>query len=74
MPRKIRQLRADRRRAGFHSDTRRGKGSHTYWTHALLAADQVTLSGADGNDAKPYQEREVRIALAKLREAQRRQS
>lgn len=71
MPRKVRELRTDLRRAGFVSAARRGKGSHTYWEHPLLPADQVTLAGQDGDDAKPYQEREVRTALARVREAQR---
>jgi predicted RNA binding protein YcfA (HicA-like mRNA interferase family) len=73
MPRKLRELRADSRRAGFVSDTRRGKGSHTYWEHPLLPGERVTLAGADGDDARPYQERDVRAALAKRREGSRRQ-
>ncbi|MGA7933236.1 MAG: type II toxin-antitoxin system HicA family toxin [Kovacikia sp.] len=32
-----------------------GKGSHTKWLHPLYPG-RVTLSGKDGNDAKPYQE------------------
>ncbi len=73
MPRKLRQLRADLRRAGFTSETRRGKGSHTYWEHPLLPADRVTMSGHDGDDAQSYQEKGVREALEKLREVQREQ-
>ncbi len=48
---------------------RPGKGSHTVWGHTLVP-DTVTLSGADGDDAKPYQEREVRNLLDKVRKAQ----
>ncbi|HEX5503235.1 MAG TPA: type II toxin-antitoxin system HicA family toxin [Thermomicrobiales bacterium] len=70
MPRKIRQLKADLRRAGFM--WRPGKGSHTVWGHELIP-DQVTLSGKDGDDARDYQERTVQALLAKVREAQRRQ-
>lgn len=70
MPRKIRQLKADLRKAGFVE--RPGKGSHTNWAHPLLPSG-VTLSGHDGDDAKPYQERDVREALQKLRDAQGRQ-
>ena len=36
-----------------------GKGSHTNWIHPLY-------SGKDGNDAKPYQEKEIR-PLARIR-------
>jgi hypothetical protein len=35
-----------------------GKGSHTKWSHPSLA-DKLTLSGNDGNDARPYQESAV---------------
>ncbi len=70
MPRKIRELKAELRRAGFTEQP--GKGSHTGWRHPLLP-DKVTLSGKDGDDAKPYQERNLRTTLATLRDAQRRQ-
>ena len=69
MPRKIRELKADLRRAGFVSEP--GKGSHTGWRHPLLP-DKVTLSGSDGDDAKPYQEKQLRAILEKLRDAERR--
>jgi predicted RNA binding protein YcfA (HicA-like mRNA interferase family) len=71
MPRKIRELKADLRRAGFTEHP--GKGSHTGWRHPLLR-DKVTLAGSDSDDAKPYQEKQVRTILDKLHEAQRRQS
>ncbi len=70
MPRKIRELKADLQRAGF--SWRSGKGSHTVWRHPDIS-DEVVLSGGDGDDAQPYQERDVRRVLQKLREAQRRQ-
>ena len=38
---------------------RAGKGSHTVWSHAKLE-ESITVSGHDGDDAKPYQERDVR--------------
>jgi hypothetical protein len=37
-----------------------------------LPAEQITLSGHDGDDAKPYQERAVRAILEKLNEARMR--
>ncbi len=73
MPRKIRELKADLRRAGFEELRRRGKGSHSYWEHPAVPAARVNLAGADGDDAQHYQERAVRDALAQVRQAQRRQ-
>lgn len=52
MPRKIRQLRADLRRAGFHLDSKRGKGSHTYWSHPLVPYP-VVLSGQAAMEMTP---------------------
>jgi predicted RNA binding protein YcfA (HicA-like mRNA interferase family) len=63
MPRKIRQLKADLRRAGFEQPADRGKGSHAFWVHAATGVN-VTVSGHDGDDAKAYQEKEVRVAIA----------
>ncbi len=67
MPRKIRQLRADLRKAGFIL-TDRGKGSHEVWEHPVVARASVTLSGRDGDDAKPYQERDLRQAMERVQE------
>jgi len=61
MPRKVRELKADLRRAGFTE--RPGKGSHTVWTHPR-ASGRVTVSGHDGDDARPYQEQEARLRIA----------
>ncbi len=67
MPKKIRELKAILRKAGFSS--RPGKGSHTFWVHSALT-DRITISGADGDDAQHYQEAAVRNVLRKLREVQ----
>ncbi|MBB1074174.1 type II toxin-antitoxin system HicA family toxin [Rhodoferax sp. 4810] len=56
MPKKIRELKSLLYKAGC--DLEQGKGSHTKWSHPLLT-DKLILSGADGADAKPYQERAV---------------
>ena len=64
MPPKIRQLKAALNKAGFF--WRPGKGSHTVWTHPILPDLEVTISGHDGHDAKPYQEKDVRDALRDL--------
>jgi hypothetical protein len=69
MPPKIRELKADLRRAGFTE--RPGKGSHTVWSHPLVY-ERIVLAGSDGDDAKTYQQRAVRVALVKLRQAQER--
>lgn len=63
MPKKLRELKTMLRKAGFVQ--RAGKGSHTVWSHPDLS-EKVVLSGKDGNDAKPYQERDVLAALGKL--------
>jgi predicted RNA binding protein YcfA (HicA-like mRNA interferase family) len=56
MPRKIRQLIADLERAGFSN--RGGKGSHRNYEHPWGII--VTVSGRPGDDARPYQEKQVR--------------
>lgn len=63
MPRKLRQLIADLERAGFVD--RGGKGSHRNFTHPKGL--RVTLSGGPGDDAKHYQERDVRRAVATVK-------
>ena len=67
MSKKIRELKAMLRKAGFF--VRAGKGSHTVWEHPDLA-DDIVISGRDGDDAKPYQELDVRKILRKLKEVQ----
>jgi len=59
MPRKVRQLIADLERAGFV--LRGGKGSHRNFQHPK--GYRVTLSGHRGDDAKHYQERDVKLAI-----------
>jgi predicted RNA binding protein YcfA (HicA-like mRNA interferase family) len=49
MPRKVRQLRADLRRAGW--GVVRQFGSHQIWKHPLLPGVEVNLAGQDGADA-----------------------
>ena len=72
MPRKIRQLMTDLRRAGFVELPRRGKGSHSVWEHPTYPEiPVVTLAGQLGEDAKLYQERDVRNALARVKGRER---
>ena len=68
MVRKLRQLRADLQRAGFA--VARQTGSHQTWQHPDVPGYSLTVAGADGADAQPYQERDVRDALARARAAQ----
>ncbi len=65
MPRKIRELKRDLRKAGFRLVPRRGKGSHMAWAHPDVPGT-VTLSGHDGDDADHYQEDDVRKAIQKV--------
>ena len=65
MPRKIRQLLADLRSSGFMEIRSRGKGSHRKLLHPEFPG-AVTLSGKLGDDAKPYQERQVRRAVEEV--------
>lgn len=70
MPKKIRELKSLLLQNGFTCLP--GKGSHTNWYHTLLPG-RVTISGKDGNDAKPYQEKDVNNALKRIAESQKSQ-
>jgi predicted RNA binding protein YcfA (HicA-like mRNA interferase family) len=61
VPRKIRQLIADLERAGFVL-VAGGKGAHRKFRHPKYTGS-VVLSGGDGDDAKAYQEKQVRNAI-----------
>ena len=64
MPRKVRQLIADLHASGFRA-VPGGKGSHRKFRHAKFAGG-VILSGADGDDAHYYQEKQVRNATREV--------
>jgi predicted RNA binding protein YcfA (HicA-like mRNA interferase family) len=70
MPKKIRELKSLLKKAGFIDEP--AKGSHTKWSHPLLPG-KITLSGKDSNDAKTYQEKDVRNALNHLTQIQKDQ-
>jgi predicted RNA binding protein YcfA (HicA-like mRNA interferase family) len=63
MPRQIRELIEDLHRAGFVN--RGGIGSHPNFQHA--SGQRITISGKPGDDAKPYQEREVQRKIAEAK-------
>jgi predicted RNA binding protein YcfA (HicA-like mRNA interferase family) len=62
MPRKVRELIQDLKKAGFREMSGGGKGSHRKFTHPNFPG-AVTLSGKSGADAKPYQEAQVQRAI-----------
>jgi len=62
MPKKIRELKSMLQRVGLVM--RAEKDSHTVWSHAKLE-ESITVSGHDGDDAKPYQEKDVRQIIRK---------
>ena len=55
MSKKIRELVTALEQAGFRRKP--GKGSHRKYIHP--DGRQLVLSGKDGDDAKPYQEKQV---------------
>ena len=70
MARKIRQLKADLRKAGAYQTSQRG--SHTKWKHARIPSEVLILAGHDGDDADFYQERDVQRFLRLIARAERR--
>lgn len=59
MPRKIKDLICDLERAGFVN--RGGKGSHRNFKHP--SGIKITISGKSGDEAKRYQEREIKAVI-----------
>lgn len=66
MPRKIRELIHDLTAAGFYEIPGGGKGAHRKFAHGRYAG-AVTLSGQTGEDAKPYQEQQVKRAVEQVK-------
>ena len=62
MPRKIRDLIAALERAGFKD--RGGKGSHRNFKHP--SGVHITISGKSSDDAKPYQEKSLSVAIKEV--------
>lgn len=60
MPKKIKKLIQQLEKAGFIN--RGGKGSNRNFVHPKVAKP-VTISGNDGDDAKPYQEKAIKQAI-----------
>jgi predicted RNA binding protein YcfA (HicA-like mRNA interferase family) len=53
--------------AGFYEIPGGGKGSHRKFSHVQYPG-AVTLSGASGDDAKHYQEKQVRQAIEQVQQ------
>ncbi len=70
MPKKVRELKAMVSKVGYILQPGRGKGSHTYWKHSLLAEEPLTIPGkdGDGDDAPLYLEKNIQRVLKKLEE------
>lgn len=64
MPKKIRELKAMLRKAGFSEES--GRGSHVNFWYEGVHGTYVTICGNDGQDAKRYLERQVQSAIEKL--------
>jgi predicted RNA binding protein YcfA (HicA-like mRNA interferase family) len=60
VPPKIRELEGRLRKAGFSRQA--SKGSHRKWIHPT--GKFVIMSGSEGEDAKRYQENQVKEAIA----------
>ena len=61
MPSKVRELIVELERAGFVN--RSGKGNHRNFVHPNMVKP-ITISGNPGDDAKHYQVRAARLAIA----------
>ena len=67
MPNKIRNLVKMLKDAGFKEIRGGGKGAHRKFTHPNFAG-AVTISGKLGDDAKPYQSKQVEQAIERIEE------
>ncbi|MDE0145697.1 MAG: type II toxin-antitoxin system HicA family toxin [Nitrospira sp.] len=67
MPRKIRVLIQELKEAGFYEIRGGGKGAHRKFAHVKYAG-AVTLSGQSGDDAKLYQEQQVKQAVERVKQ------
>jgi predicted RNA binding protein YcfA (HicA-like mRNA interferase family) len=64
VPRKIRELVSNLEKAGF-TRVYGGKGSHRKFVHPKFRGF-VLISGREGDDAHPYQEKQLRRALREI--------
>jgi predicted RNA binding protein YcfA (HicA-like mRNA interferase family) len=71
MPKKIRELNAMLRQAGWEMVAGGEKGSHSKWRHPN-SQRRLTLSGNDGDDAQQYQQQAVTNAVKEVKPAKDR--
>ena len=67
MPEQIRKLIKKLKDAGFKEIRGGGKGAHRKFTHENFPG-AVTISGNSGDDAKPYQIKQVEQAIERIKE------
>ena len=67
MPRKVREVIRALLDAGFYEIPGGGKGSHRKYSHSRFPG-AVTISGGAGDDAKHYQEKQVRRAIDRVQQ------
>jgi len=60
-------LTKDLTEAGFVLLPGRGKGDHRIYVHPDVPGTTVVLDGRPGDDARPYQEKDVRENIEKVR-------
>ncbi len=65
MPRKIRQLLEDYKKAGYYIVPGAGKGDHRKLKHPSVKKSYI-LDGKSGSDCKHYQEKDLKAALKEL--------
>ncbi len=65
MPRKVRELLQDYRKAGFRI-VKGGKGDHRKLRHEMLTGAFI-VDGKEGADCKPYQEKDLQKALTRIK-------
>jgi predicted RNA binding protein YcfA (HicA-like mRNA interferase family) len=66
MPRKIRELVRDLKKAGYELD--RQRGSYRIFKHPKIA-QHITISGHESDDAHHYQEKKVKEAIERASKA-----
>ena len=67
MPKKIRELKSMLVQAGFELIPKRGKGSHAMYQYPGTTI-RVNIPGKDGTDAKPYLEKQVKVAIQRAKD------
>lgn len=66
MPKKIRELKAMLKQAGFELLPKRGKGSHAIYQYPGTTI-RVNLPGKDRSDAKAYSEKQVKQTIERAK-------